>query len=63
MFGLQKGWIRAMIQKDEAGNQKTKWRGKEREAGNPVMRLDTDYMRGNESPESGGPAMNHEFRN
>ena len=47
MLGLEQGWIRAVIQKDESGNQKTNWRGKELEAGNPTVRLYTNYMRGN----------------
>lgn len=47
MLGLEQGWIRAIIQKDESGNQQTNWRGKELEAGNPTVRLDRDYMRDN----------------
>ena len=47
LLGLEQGWIRAIIQKDESGNQKTNWRGKELEAGNPTVRLDGDYMRDN----------------
>lgn len=46
-MGLEQGWIRAMIQKDESGNQKTNCRGKELEEGNPTVRLDADYMRDN----------------
>ena len=49
MLGLEQGWIRAMIQKDESEDrrQKTNWRGKELEARNPTVRLYTNYMRGN----------------
>lgn len=47
MLGLEQGWVRAMIQKDESGNQKINWRGKELEEGNPTVRLDADCMRDN----------------